>query len=202
MEAESSVELGCEDARLELPWRDPEGRLVYCNLREDLSAIDSLPELTALPALGAFLRALNAADSPFESAKCDVWTEEGLAAHEAFFEGDGKRCCYVDLLLNQTHAALRADFELHERLADAWAHALDEQTGEATAEMIVRRCVFHQLEPHEGYYWTLYLRGFGEGGEERQQRLEEALEKTLETLLRAETRKVLAEALEVRGFLR
>ena len=83
MDADSSVELGPTAPALELPWKDPEGRVQYVNLRgaaggggdrgveRDLErGVERIPEARQFPALRRFLVDVNSRRSPWQTAPC------------------------------------------------------------------------------------------------------------------------------------
>lgn len=177
MEADYSVELGAEAPALELPWEDPEGRWNYVELRGQAGAfepdweqtlkrqIDRIPETRQFPALRRFLLAANSPLSAWQTAKCSVWPDVADAAENAYRAGF-THSCYIDLVLAGPGAELRGNFEAHERLAREMAHRLGgDESLEAVAEIVVRRCYFHPEENAEesdaGYCLTLFLVGYG-----------------------------------------
>lgn len=156
MDADYSIELGPTAPALEIPWRDPEGRLHYVELRGDPGPPDetvlranvaSIPEARQFPALGRFLVAVNSPESQWQTAKCDVWASEAGAAEyaaENLYSLGFEQHCYVDLVLAAEAASLRPSLEDHRLLAQELAQLLEADTAlEATAEIVVRRCYFH-----------------------------------------------------------
>src|SRR5581483_12014696 len=98
----------------------------------------------------------------FETAKCDVWTSREITPEEEIFGADCKFSSYVDLLFSDER---RYSFADHEQLARA-AVALLAKVPEvpASAELIIRRCYYHEdgADSRDGFYITLYLSGFGD----------------------------------------
>jgi hypothetical protein len=161
MDADWSVELGAEDAVLEFPWASPDGLQAYVDLRNDPGAIAKIPEAVSDPELGDALVLLNRNDSPWLTAKCDVWQENifgnGLVYDECF------KGSYIDLVARDSEA--RFSFERHEAWVKAAARALssDDSTG-LSCELVVRRCWYHEgdnlaLDSAPGFSVTFYLVG-------------------------------------------
>lgn len=165
MEADHSLELGPAAPALEIPWKDPEGRLHYFDLRRRPDAIEHIPEALEFPALRRFLLAVNSPPSVWQTAKCDVWLDEAEPS-ENLYDAEFEQSCYVDLVLAEQTAALREDLLLHQLAAKEMAHMLGANEAlEALAEIIVRRCYFHGStnaeESDAGYCMTLFLTGYG-----------------------------------------
>ena len=200
MDADFSIELGPEAPALELPWRDPDGRLAYVDLRSDPGQIERIPEAQRSPALGKFLVEVNLPQSPWQTAKCDVWAE-AVERAENLYDAAFAQSCYVDLVLAVQYKALRDGLELHERLARQIGQLMEANEAlEATAEIVVRRCYFHcEIAAEEsgdgdcnasadtsdaGYCLTLYLSGYGDCAEAAARSWEQALELASGCMLR------------------
>jgi hypothetical protein len=168
MDADYSVELGPTADALEIPWKDPEGRLQYFDLRTEPDSIEQIPEALQFPALRRFLIELNSQQSPWQTAKCDVWSEE-VEPEDNLFGAEFAQGCYVDVVLAGEVPSLRDNLKAHQRLARKAALNLDaDEELEATVEIVVRRCYFHRSteeiameESDAGYCLTLFLTGYG-----------------------------------------
>ncbi len=165
MEADYSIELGPAAPALEIPWSDPDERLHYLDLRRQPDSIADIPEAQQFPALRHFLIEANSPLSAWQTAKCDVWTDETEAA-ENLYDAGFEQSCYVDLVLAEQAAPLRECLELHQLVAKEMAHMLAEnEVLEAFAEITVRRCYFHSSadvdESIAGYCLTLFLTSYG-----------------------------------------
>jgi hypothetical protein len=165
MEADHSLELGPAAPALEIPWKDPEGRLHYVDLRRQPDAIEHIPEALQFLALRRFLLVVNATPSAWQTAKCDVWLDE-TEPPENLYDARFEQSCYVDLVLAEPSAALREDLEVHQLAAKEMAQMLDgNEALEALAEIVVRRCYFHgstdTKESDAGYCMTFFLTGYG-----------------------------------------
>jgi hypothetical protein len=161
MDADFSVELGRDDPVLDFPWSDPAGKLAYFDLKRQPELIAKVAEAQKSPELGGFLRAVNSARSPVESAKCDVWTTTELAAEEDIYNASHKFASYVDLVFSDIE--LRSAFPTHEAFAKRLTELLRRAPEmRASAEICIRRCFFdHDGEAREGFYFTLYMNGYG-----------------------------------------
>jgi hypothetical protein len=161
MDADFSIELGRDDPVLDFPWTDPSGKLAYYDLKRQPELIAKLEEAQRSPELAEFLRAINVPRSPLESAKCDAWSTNELSADEEIFNVSHKFASYVDLVCSNLE---QRSFEFHEgfarKLSDLLRRAPEMR---ASAEVCVRRCFFDESEQvRAGFYFTLYVNGFGE----------------------------------------
>jgi len=141
MLADFSVELGRDDAALELPWSSADPLVRFYDLKNHPELLRQIPEAVAWPELGAFLARINAAGFPLATAKCDAWLSREVAPEEEIF-GDRKFVSYVDLVFEDE--AARCSFEKHEAFARNLCRLLG-QTPEipAAVEVVIRRCYYH-----------------------------------------------------------
>jgi hypothetical protein len=178
MDATFSVELGAEDACLEIPWQA--GELRYRDLKRYPELLLELPE-SQNREMAEFLTAMNSELSMLETAKCDTWLSDRMEEQEALFAATWKFGCYVDLIFADAKA--RPGFASHENFANRAAALLRRVPDiPAAAEFIVRRCYYAPgaagaevlessgSEPVEGFYLTFYLFGYGEDEDEARQR--------------------------------
>jgi hypothetical protein len=211
MDADYSVELGPTADALEIPWKDPDGRLHYVDLRGDPDAIERnvemIPEAGKFAALRRFLIDLNSQQSPWQTAKCDVW-DEAVEPEENLFDAEFSHGCYVDLVLAGDAESLRDSLEAHQRLARQAALQLenDHEELEASAEIVVRRCYFHRNASIDatdmdasdaGYCLTLFLTGYGASPAEAADRWQCALESAARCLLQLQPHEGRAKAGEL-----
>jgi hypothetical protein len=169
MDADFSIELGREDPVLDFPWSDPDGKLRYFDLKRKPELLPEVEEAKQFPELAECLRAVNSAISLVESAKCDAWATAELAPEEEIFGASHKSVSYVDLVFSRTDH--RESFPFHEHFAKRLVELL-RRTPEtpSAAEVNVRRCCFRQTDDvRDGYYFTLYVTGYGQ--DEAQARL-------------------------------
>jgi hypothetical protein len=161
MDADFSIELGREDPVLDFPWTDPEGKLAYIDLKRQPEMLARVEEAKQFPELAEFLRAVNSAMSTVESAKCDAWASQELSPEEEIFSASHKFTSYVDLVFSR--ADQRESFPLHERFAKRWVELL-RQIPEtlSAAEVCVRRGYYAEVgETRDGFYFTVYVSGYG-----------------------------------------
>ena len=173
MDADWSVELAAEDPVLAMPWAAPDGGLRYLNLRTYPEFISQLEEVQRFPELAKFLQEINDAEAPTESVKCDVWQSTSIEPAEEVFGGSYKTGSYCDVIFRDEPT--QASFAAHERFVQRACAQLDRSTEiPASAEFIVRRCVFH-APPNirDGFGITVYV--FGYGDDERQARRQWAI---------------------------
>ena len=162
MDADFSVELGREDPVLDFPWTDPDGRLVYFDLKRQPELLAQVEEAKQFPQLAEFLRAVNSAISMVESAKCDAWATEELGPEEEIWGAAHKFASYVDLLFSRSDQ--RETFPSHERFAKRLVELL-RQTPEtpSAAEVCVRRAYYDEEgKTRDGFYFTIYVSGYGD----------------------------------------
>lgn len=163
MQAEFTVELGAEDPTLALPWTDPAGRWEYFDLRRDPEHLNAIAEAQSLPELREFLVAVNAASSNLQSAKCDTWFSREITEEETVFGAPCKFGSYVDVAFHQP--APQSSFPIHEAFALRLVELLRRAPElPASAEVIIRRAHFEALDHsvREGFYFTLYVTGYGD----------------------------------------
>ncbi|HEY3768986.1 MAG TPA: hypothetical protein VGN44_09950 [Candidatus Angelobacter sp.] len=148
MQADFSVELGREDPALELPWVSDDHSVRYHDLKQCPELALQIPEAVAHPELSAFLTRINAPDSPFATAKCDVWQSQEISPEEEIFGASQKFVSYVDLVFMDE--AVRTALQRHEEFAEKLCLLLGRAPDvPASIELVIRRCYFHQrVERH------------------------------------------------------
>lgn len=178
MDATVSVELGAEDAHLEIPWHA--GDLRYYDLKRHPELLLEVPE-SHTREMAEFLTAMNSALSMLETAKCDTWLSDRMEQQEALYAATWKFGSYVDLIFTDPKA--RWGFAGHENFAKRSAALLRRAPDiPSAAEFIVRRCRYasgaaggearpgSNSEAAEGFYLTLYLFGYGDDEDEARRR--------------------------------
>ena len=155
MDCEFTVELSADDPTLAVPWRSPDGQVVYIDLKAHPEAIDELEEVRAFPELGELLRAINA--GPLATAKCDAWFDTLMDVDDEPYAATWKCASYVDIFFADDRKF--APFEVQERLAREAVQRL-RSAGDlpARCELTLRRAYF---DNREGLYWTVYAFGYG-----------------------------------------
>jgi hypothetical protein len=129
--------------------------------------------------MGEFLSAINSPGSMLESAKCDTWLSNELNEEELIFGAAWKFSSYVDLIFVDCRPRLL--FAAHENFAGRICRLLKRVPEiSAAVEVIIRRCYYHAAamsaasspaaDVQEGFYFTLYLSGYGDEEDEARQR--------------------------------
>jgi len=166
MDADFSIELGREDPVLDFPWKDPSGKLAYVDLKRHPELIAEVEEAVRFSELADFLRTVNSARSRLETAKCDAWAATDLSAEEEIYGASHKCASYVDAVFCGTDArlsSLRQSLSDHEQFARQLVELLQRAPDMlAAAEVFVRQCYFDgDCGIREGFYFTLYVSGYG-----------------------------------------
>ncbi len=182
MDADFSIELGHEDPVLDFPWTDPAGKLFYVDLKRRPELMARIEEAGKFPELGEFLRVVNSALSIVETAKCDAWATTELNAEEEIYNASHKFASYVDVVFSDIDVRLSSldqSLLIHEQFARKLVELLRRapETPSA-AELCVRRCYFRvdgDGAVHEGFYFTLYVSGYGNDDAGARQNWEVAL---------------------------
>jgi hypothetical protein len=168
MDADFSIELGREDPVLDFPWTDPAGKLSYVNVKRHPEWLSQIEEAENFPELKEFLRTLNSTRSTVETAKCDAWETTELNAEEEIYDASHKFVSYVDKVFSDTNIDARLSFSQHEQFASRLVELLRRAPEmSAAAEVNVRRCYYAEHDGvREGFYFTLYVSGYGNDGAE------------------------------------
>lgn len=164
MDADFSIELGRDDPVLDFPWADPAGKVAYFDLKRQPELIAKIEEAIRYPELAEFLKKVNGTRSVLESAKCDAWGTTELSPEEEIYEASDKFASYVDLVFSDIRQ--RRSLPIHEQFEKRLTELLRRAPEiSASVEISVRRCFFlGDGDRDEGFYFTLYLNGYG--GEE------------------------------------
>jgi len=175
MDATVSVELGAEDAHLEIPWQS--GGVRYYDLKRHPELLLELPE-SHTREMAEFLTAMNSVLSMLETAKCDTWLSDKMEPQEEVYGAGWKFCSYVDLIF--TDRSSWRTFAGHENFAKRIARLLRRAPDlPSSAEFIVRRCRYgpkagdgsgSESEASEGFYLTFYAFGYGDDEDEARRR--------------------------------
>lgn len=178
MEADWSVDVGPQLDVIDADW---EGLV---DLRAAPKTVEQIVEAARYRPLAEALVALNAAESPLFTAKCDVW---GLAENEIDPDEFGAEAgtshtgmaCYIDVLVREP--GLYSSFARHE----AWAQAVVEHLRELPIEcgrvdLVVRGA---RAGGAEGFGITLYAAGCGRDSAAAQAAWDAVLRATVTTTI-------------------
>jgi hypothetical protein len=164
MDADFSIELSREDPVLDFPWKDPDGKVGYFDLKRHPELLASIAEAADFADLRDFLRTVNSSRSLLETAKCDAWATTELAVEEEIYNAAHKVASYVDVVFSATDTRLA--LVRHEQFANDLVGLLRRAPETpSSAEVCVRRCYFAENAERpvqEGFYFTLYVNGYGE----------------------------------------
>jgi hypothetical protein len=153
-------ELEPSDAKLEVPWINPDNpKLRYVDLKTSPESVEALDECTKYPQMARLLRKINAPKSVFRSAKCDVWRANDLAEDERLdFTLPFKIGSYIDLIFDRPE--LNAELFPHIELGERIARLMREFRAQAAGEIAIRACLFHP-EERWGYATTFFIHAYG-----------------------------------------
>lgn len=201
MEADWEAEIGEGLPVIELPWgnysrssysgssdsRNSYSPSGYVNLRQNASAISQISEAVRYSVLAEGLLRLNAADSPFITAKCDVWRQaEPVDAYEFDAEPEDAQvmmASYLDVVLRGDRPI---EFKVYETLARNLVARLQEvPLKNGRVDCIVRSA---WVDGQSGFGLTLYAAGCGADAAAADEHwkcvLQQAVEATITTALR------------------
>jgi hypothetical protein len=167
MLAEWSVECSVEDPVLVVPWKDPDGKAAFVDLRANPYDFDAIPEAEQYPPLMQALRALNATRSPVFTAKCDAWPLTGdelehlqLNLDAGPADAPAGFASYIDLVARQR--SLFTSFPKNEQLLRRLTRLATPLDRPAAALDCVLRPAFLDLEtPQQGFAFSLYVKALG-----------------------------------------
>jgi hypothetical protein len=167
MLAEWSVECSADDPVLVVPWKDPDGRSAFVDLRANPYDFDAIPEAEHYPPLMQALRALNASRSPVFTAKCDAWTldKEELKHLQLNLDLENVEAAagfasYIDVVCRDR--SLFTSFHQHEQILSRVGRLADPLYHPAAELECVLRPAFIDLEgPQEGYALSVYVKALG-----------------------------------------
>jgi len=161
MDADFSVELGNDDPVLDFPWKDPESKFAYLDVKRHPALMSAIPEAEQFSEVREFLRTANSPRSKVETAKCDAWATTDLNPEEDIYDASSKFASYVDIVFSDagTRLSLPAHEEFAKKLVDLLCRAPETPSA---AEVCIRRCYFNgEKGVQEGFYCTLYVSGYG-----------------------------------------
>jgi hypothetical protein len=167
MLAEWSAECAADDPVLVVPWKDPDGKMAFVDLRAGPRDFDAVAEAEQHPPLMQALRALNASRSPVFTAKCDAWpldSEElqhlqlDLDAHTA--GAPAGFASYIDLIWRER--SLFHSFHRQEQVLRRLTRlAVPVPRRWAALDCVLRPALLDFDGPQEGFAVSLYVKALG-----------------------------------------
>ncbi len=178
-------ELDPGDPTLEIPWASEENAdLRYVDLKQFPEKILSLKECRRHPPLAALLREVNAPNSFFRTAKCDIWVTTRLAEDELIdFPVRFKVGSYVDLVFDAHR--LHAHLQPYLQLGLLLEQLLRPCRVQAQVDLSLRKCLFRS-EDKWGYYVTIFVHAYGASGSAAKEQWRKAVACLAEALKKAE----------------
>jgi hypothetical protein len=167
MLAEWSVECSSEDPVLVVPWKDPDGKAAFVDLRANPYDFDAIPEAEHYPPLMQALRALNATRSPVFTAKCDAWPLDADELEHLQINLDVPSAdapagfaSYIDLVARER--SLFTSFHQHEQLLRRLARlAAPLDYPAAELDCVLRPALVDLEGPQQGFALSLYVKVLG-----------------------------------------
>jgi hypothetical protein len=144
IDADWDVEIGGGAPVMEALWSGPDGAVGFVDLRGHSEEIGKIAEAAAFAPLADLLLALNSAESPVWTAKCDVWEPEA-----------GAKALYIDMLpwMGTVFAEWRQAEGFCRELV-ARLEAADERGADGSVELVIRQAIAGEKE---GFGVTAYL---------------------------------------------
>ena len=167
MLAEWSAECSAEDPVLVVPWKDPDGKTAFVDLRANPRDFDAVLEAEQHPPLMQALRALNASRSPVFTAKCDAWPLNREELQHLHMSLDLHPCdtpvgfaSYIDVVWRER--TLFSSFHRQEQMLRRMtrlAAPLDRPL--SALECVLRPALLDLEGPREGFSVSLYVKALG-----------------------------------------
>ena len=167
MLAEWSVECAAQDPILVVPWKDPDGRLAFVDLRANPRDFEAVAEAEQHPPLMQALRALNATRSPVFTAKCDAWPLDSEELEQLQLNLDVPAtdapagfASYIDLVWRER--SLFSSFHRQEQMLHRLTRlAAPLERPWAALDCVLRPALLDLEGPREGYAVSLYVKALG-----------------------------------------
>ena len=167
MLAEWSAECAADDPVLVVPWKDPDGRSAFIDLRASPRDFEAVAEAEQHPPLLQALRALNATRSPVFTAKCDAWPLNSEELQHLQLNLDARPAdppagfaSYIDLIWRE-----RSLFHSFHRQEQVLRHltrlAAPVPRRWAALDCVLRPALLDFNGPQEGFAVSLYVKALG-----------------------------------------
>jgi hypothetical protein len=167
MLAEWSAECAADDPVLVVPWKDPDGRSAFVDLRASPRDFEAVAEAEQHPPLMQALRALNATRSPVFTAKCDAWPLDSEEMEQLQLNLDAPAAdapagfaSYIDLIWRER--SLFHSFHRQEQvLLRLTRLAAPVPRRWAMLDCVLRPALLDFDGPQEGFAISLYVKALG-----------------------------------------
>jgi hypothetical protein len=167
MLAEWSVECAAEDPVLVVPWKDPDGKTGFVDLRSVPRDFDAVVEAEQHPPLMQALRALNATRSPVFTAKCDAWPLDSEELEQLHLHLDARHDdapagfgSYIDMVWRD-HSLFSSFHGQEQMLRLLTRLAAPVPRRWAALDCVLRPALLDMDSPREGYTMSLYVKALG-----------------------------------------
>jgi hypothetical protein len=167
MLAEWSAECAAEDPVLVVPWKDPDGKTGFVDLRSVPRDFDAVSEAEQHPPLMQALRALNATRSPVFTVKCDAWPLDAAELQQLQSDLDASPdnapagfASYIDAIWREQ--SLFSSFHRQQQMLrklSRLAALLDRPW--AALDCVLRPALLDLEVPREGYAVSVYVKALG-----------------------------------------
>jgi hypothetical protein len=167
MLAEWSAECAAEDPVLVVPWKDPDGKTGFVDLRSAPRDFDAVSEAEQHPPLMQALRALNATRSPVFTVKCDAWPLDAAELQQLQSDLDASPdnapagfASYIDAIWREQ--SLFSSFHRQQQMLrklSRLAALLDRPW--AALDCVLRPALLDLEVPREGYAVSVYVKALG-----------------------------------------
>ena len=167
MLAEWSAECAAEDPVLVVPWKDPDGKMAFVDLRANPRDFEAVAEAEQHPPLMQALRALNATRSPVFTAKCDAWPLDSEELEQLQLNLDVPATAapagfasYIDAVWRER--SLFSSFHRQQQMLHRLTRlAAPLERPWAALDCVLRPALLDLEGPREGYAVSLYVRALG-----------------------------------------
>jgi hypothetical protein len=167
MLAEWSAECAAQDPVLVVPWKDPDGRSAFVDLRSIPRDFDAVVEAEQHPPLMQALHALNATRSPVFTAKCDAWPLASEELQMLQLDLDARPddapagfASYIDMVW-RNHSLFSSIHRQEQMLRRLTRLAAAIERPWAALDCVLRPALLDLEVPREGYAVSLYAKALG-----------------------------------------
>jgi hypothetical protein len=167
MLAEWSVECAAEDPVLVVPWKDPDGKTGFVDLRANPRDFDAVSEAEQHPPLMQALRALNVTHSPVFTVKCDAWPLDAVELQQLRLDLDASPddapagfASYIDIIWRE-HSLFSSFHRQEQMLRSLTRLAAPIHRPCAALECVLRPALLDLDGASEGFALSMYVKALG-----------------------------------------